>query len=308
MNKIKSSICDAKNIFLSSLRFFRTYPKSIFPLLFCWIIYASTILYMEYNFDWNKYSMQLNILIVFGIYVLFALSYGIACLIVLEIAQQVEQGEKPSFFNAVKDAMIKDLWKAIPIILLWAILWFILSLLAALFSKIRSTEKSDLTAHSAVGTLLGDGKKFSLTSTFFHALSKGIRMVTFLIFPAIAWEDLGTAKAFRKGLHVLGEIKKDFLIAYGVTGLFFLMVMFVPALIFYIDSKLSLELPGFFWALVLIYMAFAMSLSFLVEQLYVAELYLWYMKWERESAQNTSQKLSDTARPSFFDDINSMEK
>jgi len=83
--------------------------------------------------------------------------------------------------------------------------------------------------------------------------------------------------------------------------------MLVPGIIYYVDSKMTLNLPEPFWVAVLIYMAFATSLSFMIEQLYVAELYLWYIRWEKESGQQKkTKKLSRTTRPTFFDGINSL--
>lgn len=108
-------------------------------------------------------------------------------------------------------------------------------------------------------------------------------MVVFLILPAIAWEDLSTSKAFAKGFKILGEEKKEFLVAYGITGIFTISVMLIPTIIYTINDKLSLNLPESFWIGVLVYMAFAASLSFLVEQLYVAELYFDYMKGEKKT-------------------------
>ena len=102
-------------------------------------------------------------------------------------------------------------------------------------------------------------------------------MIVFLILPAIAWEDLGPVNAFRKGPYILGEVKKEFMVAYGMSGIFALTVMAVPGVIYYVDQKLTLNLPELFWVAVLIYMAFASSFSLTIEQLYVAKLYSRYM-------------------------------
>ena len=274
----KTSIGKAKDVFTSSLRFFLAYPISIIPLLLCWTVYASVILYMQYRFDWDYYSIQIAFFTVFLCYILFSIVYGIACLVLLEIVQQIETEEKTNLGRAVKDVIMHDAWKAGPILLVWAVVWFLLAVLEALFSKKKEKLGSTkLTARSAVGTLLGDGSSFSLSGVFFHALSKGIRMIVFLILPAIAWEDLGPVNAFRKGLYILGEVKKEFMVAYGMSGIFALTVMAVPGVIYYVDQKLTLNLPEPFWAAILIYMAFASSFSLMIEQLYVAKLYSRYM-------------------------------
>jgi len=305
----KSFWTETREVLTTSLRFFRVHPISIVPLISCWCVYAATILYMEYFFDWEMYSGTINVLICFGCFFLFSMVYGIACLILLEMVKQIETGEKISLLRASRDAIFRDFWKACPILLIWAVIWFVLSLLSALLSKSKDkNETEEISAHSAVGTLLGSDETFSLTGAFFSALSKGVRMVTFLILPAIAWEDMGPIKALKKGLMVLKNTKGSFLVAYGTTGIFTMLVMVVPALIYGISEKMELTLPEPFWYVVLIYVAFASSLSFLVEQLYVAQLYLWHMSWEKENAKNgTNKSLESIRKPSFFDGINDME-
>lgn len=300
----RSFIGEAKEIFATTLRFFRVYPISLLPLLLCWGIYAATILYMEYYFDWNTYPQWINCLIVFGCIVAFCTIYGIACLILLELIQQIETGEKLCIGRATFDAFSRDFWKSLPLLLIWAILWFVLALLETLFSKRKEKEtERELSARSAVGTLLGDGGSFGWSAAFFSALSKGIRMTVFLMLPAIAWENLGTLKSFKKGLKILKDVKESFVVAYGATGVFAALVMLIPGLIYYADAKLELNLPETVWYGVLIYMAFAASLSLLVEQLYMAQLYLWHMLWEK---QKTTKKFGTTMKPSFFDKVNSL--
>ena len=305
----KSFWTETREVVTSSLRFFRVHPISIVPLLLCWCVYATTILYMEYFFDWEMYSGTINVLICFGCFLLFSMVYGIACLILLEMVQQIEKGKKVSLLRASRDAIFRDFWKACPVLLTWAIIWFVLSLLSALFSRNKDKNGTkEISAHSAVGTLLGSDETVNSISAFFNVISKGVRMVTFLILPAIVWEDMGPIKAFKKGLVVLKNAKGSFLVDYGTTGLFAIFVLFVPALIFKINSDFELNLPESFWYVVLIYVAFASSLSFLVEQLYVAQLYLWHMVWEKENTQNgTNKSFESTEKPSFFDGINDME-
>ena len=178
-------------------------------MLICWSGYAAIILYLNYGYSWDRHSNLANILLTLGCYLVFSLLFGLASLILLEIIQQVEGGKPLSLWRAVADALVRDLWKAFPLLIVWGFVWFVLSLLSALFSrnnKNGSGTEEDFSARNAVGTLLGVKGGFSLSSAFFNALSKGVRMVIFLMLPAIAWEDFSSWKAFRKGLDLLRDI------------------------------------------------------------------------------------------------------
>lgn len=88
--------------------------------------------------------------------------------------------------------------------------------------------------------------------------------------------------------------------------------MFLPTfIIFILDAKFDVHFSDYIWYFVLVYIAFSWSLSFLVEQLYVAELYLWHINWEKERKSailigKKLPKLKRTKKPSFFDNITSL--
>lgn len=293
-----------KGVFWSSLRFFRTYPVSILPLLAAWCVYATVILYLQFYCPWDSLEMPVVYLIAIGSYILFSLAYGIASLILLEIAQQVETDGKIKFWKAVGDAIQKDFIKALPILLIWAVIWFILSLLQVLFSRRKKNDTNEsFSAKAAARTMMGSGSDKSLASSFFGALSKSVRMLSFLILPAIAWEDLSPLSAVKKGIEVFKMSKTQFAKAYVSTSAFAVAVYIVPSMIFYMDSKQSLNLPDVFWYAVLVYIALASSLVFMVEQLYVAQIYLWFMAFKKKYPyMRKSKPLECASEPSFFDD------
>lgn len=306
----------AMSVFRSALRFFKRYPKCIIPLLVVWCIYASITLWIEYSLDFDQFTTGQSWAIVFGIYVLYSFLFGVSCLILLELIQQIERGETPSIFRAFFDTLIRNFWKAFPILLVWAVFWFLLAVLDALLSSKKDDEdddgKPEFSAKAAVGTMLGADRKFSLSRAFIDALKKGLRMFVFLIMPAIAWEDLGPIAAVKKGTKTLRNTKGHFLAAYGLTEVFFLGVLLPPCLIYTLDDKLSLALPEPFWWFVLIYIACATSLTYLIEQLYVAQLYLWHINWEKDCARLKAQKkippkFSASKPPVFFEDFCSLE-
>lgn len=310
------TISSAKDIFTSSLRFFRVHPISLLPMLVCWSGYAAVILYVNYGYDWNSKTTTEAVIFAICCFLAYAIMFGVSNLILLEMIQQVESGKSISLGKAVIDAIFKDLWKALPLLLVWGIIWFVLAFISALLSRKGGgddREVENFSAKNAVGTLLGDKGGFRLSSAFFDALSKGIRMVVFLMLPAIAWEGYSPLKSFKKGLKILGDIKVHFIVAYGATAIFAALVLLAPAIIYMIDGKFDLQLPQPFWVAVLIYMAIASSLSLIVEQIYVAELYMWHFDWERINEERISLgklpiPFGNTAKPSFFDKENTLRR
>ena len=309
------SFKNAIEIFQSSIRFFLRYPISIFPLILCWCIYAPIILYLEFYMNWDAFNASEIFGIVFLIYFVFSFIIGTSCLILLEIVQQVESGKRPKLSKALKDCFFRDLIKALPVLIIWSIIWSILALLEAILSKKKDEndrKEKELTAKSAAKTLAGVKKESSLINSFFSALKKGLRMIVFIILPAVAWEELGPIRAIKKGLTVLRSTIPEFITGYALTRVFVAIVILPVAIIFYIDSEFSVVFPEFVWYFVLVYIAFSWSISFLVEQLYVAELYLWHIKWEDEykTAKEEGKELPTlrgTPKPSFFDEDNSLK-
>jgi hypothetical protein len=306
---------DGVNLFLMSIRFFIRYPISIVPLIICWSIFAPVILYFKFYFNWDMFNTAESLIIIFLIYFGASFLIGISCLILLEIAQQVESEEEINLSKALKDCFLSDFIKAFPVLIIWSIIWFVLVVIQALFSKKKSSDKGEdekLTAKSAAETLAGIGDEFSLSKAFFNALQKGVRMIVFLILPAVAWEELSPLKAIKKGLNVFRNNIPEFLTGFALTELFSTIVFLPVTIIFIVHYNVEIIFPEYVWYIVLVYIAFAWSLAFLVEQLYVAELYLWHIKWENEQKIARAQgkelpELMDVEKPSFFDNVKSLK-
>lgn len=168
-----------------SVRVFRRYPKLLLPLLFVWVIYAAIILYLEYWFAWDAYSSTQIMLIVLGVVAVFATLLTFSCLLLLELIQQLESGQHLSLQRAFTHTIVYNSVKTLPIILIWTVIWFILLIVQLLLSKDKETKRESFTVANAARTLAGY-QHFSFSRAFFDALQKGVRMVAFLILPAIA--------------------------------------------------------------------------------------------------------------------------
>ena len=269
-----------------SLNVFKAYPSFLLPLLVVWVGYAAGVLYLRYDFDWKAYGLWADVGVTFAF--LFALSFLIllAFAAVLEMIRQVEAG-KPSLIKALGCVIGRDTPSILPLAIVWAIIWLLLTLLEAVLSKSDKGSNGDdaLTAQNAAETL-ANFNHFSFSEAFISALQKGVRMVMFLILPAIAWQHLGFIKGVKKGLLVfrahLGLFGTGYALTYAAAA-----VVFLPALVVlelgtgHHGGAPLIHFPGYVWVLTIIYMGFAWSLSPYLEQMFMAQMYLWHLKWEQ---------------------------
>lgn len=289
-----------------SVRLFNHHPKFLIPLLITWLIYAPIILYLEYGFNWDALSIGQVFLFVFGIIFVFAFLLAFSCSVLLELIEQLESGQKMSLKKSFVHTLAHNALKIIPIVIIWTIIWFILLILQALFSKAKEKKKRSLTAENAAKTLAGYGT-FSISRAFFEALEKGVRMIVFLILPAIAWENLGFSRAIKKGIAVFKAHLSEFVTGFVLTWAVAAIIFFPPGILFYISDELEVTFPTWVWVITIIYIAFGWSYSIYLEQMFTAELYLWNLKWEKqiEEEKRTGKalsKLRDVRRPSVLDE------
>jgi hypothetical protein len=246
-------------------------------------------------------------MIVLGTIAAFSMIIGVSCLVLLELIEQIENDQSVSVLRAFWHVLKNDFLRALPILLVWAVLWFILHVIQAIFRR-RNSSDEDFTAENAARTLAGIDSKFSLSGAFFESLKKGLRMVVFLILPAVAWEELSPISATKKGLSILkshiSEFAAGFVLSEAVS-----VFAFLPAfIVFFVTDKFNLTLPDGVWFGIIIYCALAWSFSFYIEQMFAAELYLWHLKWIKasENAKENKKSIPSFYRikpPSILDDV-----
>ncbi|KAF5416465.1 MAG: hypothetical protein C5S48_02795 [Candidatus Methanogaster sp.] len=250
-----------------------------------------------------------NILYSFFIVFIFSSILSFSNLLLLELIQQLESGKRFNLVSAFFEVVSKDLIKTLPITFIWVIIWFILTAIEALLSKMEN-RSGEFSAENAAKTLAGY-ERFSLSRAFFEALQKGVRMIVFLILPAIAWEDKSPVKAIKKGLGVLKTHLAEFTTGFALTELAATIVFLPPGILFVISDEFEVTFPDFVWYIAIIYCAFAWSFSLFLEQMFAAELYLWHLIWEKEcsiaKAENRElPKLREVKRPSVLDDVSDL--
>jgi hypothetical protein len=286
-------------LIVHSLNVFKAYPSFLLPILAVWTAYVPGILYLRYGYRWEAQGVQEEIAAVFLFIFLLSFSILMSCAVVLEMIRQIEAGE-PSLSRAVAKAFGKDIARVLPLALVWALLWFALTLIEAILSKKRGDDNETLTAQHAAETI-ANYRDFSFSSAFIEALQKGIRMVVFLIMPAIVWENLGFYDATKKGLAVLRAHLSDFGAGYALTYAAAAVVFLPPAIVFELGTGRHgnpplMHFPDSVWVGTIIYVGLAWSFCVYLEQMFMAQLYLWHMKWEESVSQ---AKLAHQPLPNF---------
>lgn len=304
------------DIIKESIKVFFHHPKFLVPLLITWIIYAPIVLYFKYAFDWEAYSSFQIMWIIFGIIFVFAFLLSFSCSILLELIEQLETGQKTSLTKSFFYTLYHNTLKIIPLAFVWAIIWFILTVLQAIFSKRKGKgeqggDDESFSAEGAARTLSGQSGGFSLSKAFFKALEKGVRMIMFLILPAIAWENFGFFKSFRRGLSIFKSRVSEFITGFVLTEAAAMIIFLPPAIIFYLSEEGKISLPEFIWVIVIIYIAFAWSYTIYLEQMFAAELYLWHLKWEKQAERAKIENrpiptMRDIQKPSVLDEVHEL--
>ncbi len=291
----------------ASIKAFLKNPILLVPLLFVWLIYAPTVIYFKWHFDWDSYSTATSMLILYIIIFCFALMLTLSCSVLLELIQQKENGKEFNLMNSLVETCTKNIIQILVLSIFWSLIWFLLTVLEMIFSKKKSSSDTEEESAENVAQTLAGGEDFSIWSLTFDALKKGIRMIVFLIMPAFAWEDLSTGKSLKRGMSIFKSRISEFVAGYTLSYLAGVIVFFPPFIMFYLSGKLKIDFPDWSWVVCIIYIAFAWSYTIYLEQMFTAELYLWHLKYENEVklAEKEGRPIpnfSSVERPSVLDD------
>lgn len=284
-------------VFKDSIAFIFKKPIFLVPIVFSWIVVSCVILYNRYYFP-DLGTFWLIIPYIYFLIVIMAFTISMANVVMLELIQQIESGEKTSLSKALGEALRYDMLKVIPIALIWGLVWLIIVLLRALTSKARNSN-AEPSVQDAAMTLSGMNTPFSFGRLGLNMLEKLVRMVVFMALPAVAWEHKGPFAAYKKSFQIIKKHPTQFLTSYSLTfaaGL----VMALPLISIYILSEMHVVLPTNVWVAVLIYSCIIWTLQIYLEQMTTGMLYLWHLKWVKNGSKG---KLSSVKRPDLFDEI-----
>lgn len=296
----------------TSLIVFRKHPILLIPLMICWGMYAPAIVYLNFFFKWDNINIGSRLFVLMMAIVFFSFVLSLSCFILLGMLDQIEMGRKLNLFDASLSAF-RNVLIALPIVLVWAFIWFIITLIAVLFRALFSSMEDDnagtqFNAENVARTLSGI-EKISFSGSITSLINKGIRMISYIIYPAIAWEKHGIIYAIKRGLMVAKIHKGEFLIGFVITELAVVTVFTPPSILFFLAKHFHIHFPDVVWFLTIVYCCFAWSFSAFLEQMFVAELYRWHLLWEKSliEAQRSGHKLpefQDVRRPCILDNAN----
>lgn len=287
-----------------ALAVFRAYPRFLLPLLGVWVVIAAMDLWL-YFAPGGRTPL---VVVVPAALLLAAVLLTSASSVVLELVEQVETGRRPSLRLAVRHSVSRNLLRYLPLAVAWSVVWLALAIVEAILSQKDDDADRNYSPETAARVLAGDGG--SIWTAGIDAIQKGVRMVVFLMMPAIAWEERGLVSALGRGREILGSHPSTFVTGYSLTSLVS-AVVFLPvgALFAWVDAGNAI--PDLAWYGVIAYVGLSWSFVVYLEQLFTAGLYLWHLEWERAAAAarldgDPVPTMADVPRPSLLDDETSL--
>ena len=214
-NEVKSGGLSIKNTFHLLIK----KPITLLPLFICWIILAIITLLLKYYIVFPK-SIALLILYIFIIIFIASLILCFSNLILLELMKQVEETGKTSFTNALKKAFSIDIIKAIPLSLILAIVWFIVSLIKLISNANKSKGRSKPTLESSAMAIGGvSNNPLTWLKLGLDIFQRLVMMIIFLALPSIAWENKGSFSSLGNSFKIIKQNPIEFITTYSLTGI-----------------------------------------------------------------------------------------
>ncbi len=304
-NRVLHSFSFGAHAFHACLKF----PVLLAPILLCWMLYGATIIYLYYYTNWFQLDTVQSLVSTFVVLFFFCTIFSTSSLILLELIEQIETNRPISLFRAIADAIKRDLPKAFPIILVWAAIWFILTLIESLLKGRNNEDEQipEISYENIAKTLAGYGK-FSLIELIFDLINSGVRMVIFLMLPAIAWENETTINSVKKGFCTLKNQQVQMLTGFAMIEVFAMIIFIPPFIMFYFSETGNSHFHDYVWIAIIAYIALASSIYLYMQQMFAALIYMWNLKWLNAARKAKAKgepvpSLSDVKPPNLLDNI-----
>jgi len=281
------------SVFKRNLKLIFSKPYLLIPMFFSWLILFFASIW--FNTTYNIETMELIelLLVLFAFTFLSTFTIGIASLLILEMIEQLESKGKINPFKALFDMLSRDLWRALPIIILWSLVDFILAIIIGFLNSGRKRKNRPKRPKGPIQRAV-------------EAFRDMVRMGSMMIFTVIAWENLGPKQSFDKGYRVFKYRFSELVVGWGLNKVFGFLLG-IPIILFLLALQAHLLPLQVTFIVLIIYISFIWSLRKLIEQLFVSELYLWYLHYERDvdKAKSTGStppnSIHDVKRPFFTD-------
>ena len=239
---ITSAVKSTFQILGDTFKILIKYPVLFLPVLISWVFYGAIIIYFKYYFNWETITTTaMGFGLAFLIIFVFCFIFSVSSFVMLEIIQQIETKSKISMFKALDEVIRKDLLKAFPIMLVWAIIWFVIEVLELLFKRKDSDDGYNERTYENMAKTLSGYESFSLWGLTFNLIKSGVRLIVFFIYPSIAWEDEGPINAVKKGFSGIKNNAAEF-----VTGFFSIeavatLIFLPPGIMFWLSDDMNIK-------------------------------------------------------------------
>jgi len=288
----------------SSLRAFARFPSLFIALASVWTATAAaTFLALPHAFhavDALGGSYVAFAVIGLAAFAVAGVLLAFACFILLERVRQIEMGEPRSVSAALGSALVNTA-RALPIVLVWSVLWLGVNALAALLGDDEDDDG---------GARFADGE--SLLDLSARAACDALRMLVFLSLPAIAWEvGNGPLRAVKRGIAVARRHRAEFVVGLLLTELAAWLAALPLLAILAVTAGSEVDVSELVWFAALALALLGWTLVMLVQQLFAAELYVWHLLWEDASERSVAEGTGPldpqvVSRPSLIDGIPSL--
>jgi|GEM_PF-767840 len=302
------NIANGFSIMGKAIQFFLRNPKSIVPILIAWGLYTPLIIYLQFNFAFTSLTLVEAMVFLFLVVFFTSLLTGLASLSLLSLIEQKETTGRMQLIPAFKKAYTRDFFRSVPILFFWAVIQFVILFIELLAKAAKNSGKNSNRSRTVFSMENVVRRSSTDKSRVVDVLKRGIRMGVMLMLPAVAWENMGPFRATRRGLGIYKNRITTMLTGVALSTAVHAIVFLPPGIMIILSDSVTGGFPEFAWFLMFLYIGFAWSFGILIEQLFTAELYLWYHAWEEASdraaaAGEPQPRFADVKKPSFIHSV-----
>ncbi|CAN5182744.1 hypothetical protein BH11PAT4_BH11PAT4_3680 [soil metagenome] len=276
------SFTDADELLHKSFTFPFKFPKLLTPIIVGFVVltlgaYQVSKLEVFHTSTPDDFgagyiiTLALLLLFVHSLVTIFSAS------IILEMIQQWEASRRMSYFKAFWHSATRNLGVLLPLAATLTIKVFVINVISNMLKSVAGRSPAASAAVS-VGEELAE---------------RYLQMRTFLVIPAVAWENLGSVAAGERvdrALRVFGpEFNRGFWRYNFYTFLLNLPVAFVAFLI--AEDVVPVSATILFATIAYGFMTVAFSM--VAQVLYTAQLYFWYLQYEAAKEKLTPEEARD---------------
>ncbi len=263
---------------MDSLKYLLSHPKLIVPtffikivdiVLFVWF-FGFTSLGNRILDDTASFAVWQLFLIAYLMLVTVRLIEGIATMMTLSMVKQNDQTYKMGFFKALVETLTSSLWLALPVILFWALIEFIIHLVFAAISAMLNRDNKR-SGKSMAQRALDRKRRF---------IQRMIKLVSLFSYPIVVWDKKPFFRAIKESFAMFKSRFGVILTGTSFLGFLIALMWLPPFIIVMIAGYFEFLNLGIVIGL-FVYMVLLWSIKYLIETLFITKVFLWYRAWQK---------------------------